>query len=479
MVDMAIQRLKAGDNARRTELENTRQEIETDKAAHEERKRQAAKKSFYHFGTLPVEIATNIFSLALEDHAFLVVLAQVCQDWRRIVLSTPALWTTLSLSRKQPAAKAKIWAERSRGFLKELHIRTGDAKTIWALSALKFLPLDSLRCLTIDEADLAEISEHLPVMSPSFIANLETFWATNFPVNSPATARLYEEPEIRWQCFVAKKIAVNWYILADHCTNLRHLTCHGWFKPNDLPDLRWLLHSNPNLETLSLSFPENGNAHLIPRPDTEPHNPPTHIDLPHLKEVSFSGAFLPTYDLLSSLQLPQLRTLHLSMCKGLLDPCLQHVLSSGVAASLVELQIKICVIADMDLLLKILRAATLLESFQLQHIAGVGPIVNALSEPTSDGSSPEPTLPCTKLHSVDFSYCADVRDGGIIRLVKARSKSPSTEGSESGDNSVASLQSLIIDGCDYVDPGIIAWLRQQVPSVSCQYTTKKQARWKR
>ena len=91
-------------------------------------------KSTPSIRTLPIELLIVIFTLALaRDHATVVVLAQICQDLRHLVVSTPSLWSTLSLSSNKPLQKAALWTSRNQGLLRGLYIREWDddiAKTL-------------------------------------------------------------------------------------------------------------------------------------------------------------------------------------------------------------------------------------------------------------------------------------------------------------------------------------------------------------
>ena len=107
MVDMALERVKPEDEKRVAEFTALKEQIVQARDAELARRRRKASEEYYHFGKLPLELATAIFASVLEDDpAFVVVLAGVCRPWRDAVLAVPTFWRTLVLSTKEPALVA-------------------------------------------------------------------------------------------------------------------------------------------------------------------------------------------------------------------------------------------------------------------------------------------------------------------------------------------------------------------------------------
>lgn len=479
MVDMALARLATDDSKRRAELQTLRAGVEE---ALKQRQR-LVKKTFYHFGTLPVEIATIVFTFVIEeDHAGVVILAQVCQHWRNIVSATPAFWRTLVLSSRNSrrcAAKVKLWDSRSGGYIRTLRIEDSNPRTVDALATLSADTWQSLESLKLAESGvhilktLSAARDAIPTLvSLELIGPMDAFY-------------FRELQDLRLRRLIVDSTPIEWPSLADRCTELRELVYRGSFGDDGLPDLMWLLHRNDHLETLSLVFFGKPNVAFPSISRTLPEV----IDLPHLSSITLGGSHLNPHRLLSSLSLSRLRSLRLQQVVGTLDITLQHLLHGTALTSLEQLEISHCAVANTGLIVRILHVATGLQSFQLNNTADVAYILETLAQApkpaqSRDGTSPE--LLCPKLTAIDFSRCPDVRDGPLIRLVKARSaisastpatNTPNSEVSQSPQ--VARLRSLVIDGCDNVDSSILPWIRQQIPHVSCQYATKRQASWKR
>ncbi|KAI0697265.1 hypothetical protein BC835DRAFT_1413788 [Cytidiella melzeri] len=474
MVDHAIQRLKSNEGKRR-EFETLRMAIVGDLARKAEEERQLAKKTFQHFGSLPIEIAATIFHLLHEDdHAAVVVLAQICQGWRRIVTSTPALWRTLSLSDKKPVEKAKLWKLRSRGILKELHLR-GGKEVLWALEILNDISLYSLRCLTVTACNWKDITSALPQLTPSIMSNLETV-----ELGEQDTHRWFHNTsKLRLRRLIANATPVDWTNLAECSGQITELS-HAAISEQDVPDLLRLLHRNANLQALELWFV----SRLRRRDEPErplPEELPSQIELSWLTTLSLVGYINASAgQILPRLVLPNLRSLKLERSGNTLDRSLRRLLESKSVSRLESLVINTGHILDQEMLVQLLNAATELNAIHLRWISGLDAVIEALAG--VDSATRETNgagLICPKLTSVDFSRCPDVRDGPIVRLVKARSRSSVLALPEDQSPTIAKLESLAIDGCEKIDPSILPWLRQQVPHVSCKYATKKQAHWKR
>ena len=128
-LELALERIPPEDERRRTELLALREEILASRTEAERKAHEAKSKRMCHFAKLPVELATEIFTLVLEnDPSRVVLLAAVSRSWRNAILATPALWRNLIVPEKNAVRKITLWRERSRNKLTELSIR-GSAQS--------------------------------------------------------------------------------------------------------------------------------------------------------------------------------------------------------------------------------------------------------------------------------------------------------------------------------------------------------------
>ncbi|GJE85796.1 tetratricopeptide repeat protein [Phanerochaete sordida] len=480
MLDLALERVKPEDNKRRTELTTLRSDVEIAQAAHAKLQRQRASKTFYHFGRLPVEIAHTIFSIVVEeDHSQVVILGQVCQDWRRVVVNTPNLWTFLTLSAVNPTVKAALWKTRSKGKLKALCIRSGDAKTVWALHMLESVPLDLIRTLSLNEMDFAVFRRQLPLLSLEVVSKLEKLELHHCP-STMDVDWLHDPPILQLRTLSVKGLTLRWGELAARCTQLTTLHYQGCYHGVYLHDLATFLERNSNLETIEFFAsdiplrPEHSATSMVHKTSS------AEICLHALAKLTLSGPFMNS--LLYKLVCPSLQSLRISRLVGAVDAALDRVLQISPPAALEELIIDRISLLDPATLVRFLRSATSLRVLHLLGMANVDVILEALAGSRGDG------ILCPRLVDLNVSHCPDVRDGPLIRLVKARlprESSPSTpeaaqaEGQPRPAAQPAQLTSLVLDGCLQVTGDILPWLRQNVAHVSCQFATKKQASWKR
>ncbi|OCH94700.1 hypothetical protein OBBRIDRAFT_831531 [Obba rivulosa] len=488
MADLALERLADGDNKHRSELLDLKDQITN---AIEEKEKEASRTAD-HFGKLPLELATLIFSLALSDnHSWVVQLAQVSKSWRATILEAPALWDILVLSHRSPAKKARFWKERSNGRIVELCIREQFHRTPWALDQLRDVSLDTLRKLRIDNFSVSLLRAHIPAFTSEVLRNLNVLDVSRLTSSDPNSLLwLWSEPNMQLQNLVVQNTSVDWPNLAQHVTHLRHFTFQGPLYFNCMPDVLWLLHSNPNLVELKL-FIDNLIEH-----NSSGRDPPDAVRLASLAhlELQIVSRDQTLNNLLLSLELPALRTLRISKQVSSLDASLTHLLHCQSTTLLAELRISRCHFSS-TAMLQLLRSAAALEVLELSHIGGnqANIVLEALATPQQSDSpseeredSPSTTTLCPVLHHLDFSNCPSVTGGPLLRLVKARlqgieenkphdSEVPKTTQSQHA----APISTLIIDGCTAVDADILPWLRSKVSKVSCIYMSKEKARWKR
>ncbi|KAI0344860.1 hypothetical protein BDW22DRAFT_1372282 [Trametopsis cervina] len=482
MINMGIDRLKDSDGKRLSELQTLRTTIENERAARVEQQRLATKKTFYHFGTLPIEIAVSIFSLVVEaDFAFVIVLGQICRDWRGIVVSTPALWSTLSLSTHNPVAKAKLWMTRSQGKLRTLYVMSNQLRVVWALETLRDISLDTLRSIKVWSMSQDVFMKALPQVTPEVLSHLDSVelrmssWDPWFK-NTPA---------FHIRHLASEMTKISWSDISDRSAGLAILDYKGDLWANDIPQILWLLSNNhETMESLSLCLYQT-------LPSIQPlREPPVHVALSKLSSLSLRGAGVLGDLVLAKLTLPNLRSIKLVALHDGLDRSLKHLLDSEVGSRLESFTLGTGQIFEQDTVIQILQAATRLESITLTQMTGIDRIVEALARspdtPTQRPSIGSSGFLCPQLKSVDLSRSVEIREGPIVRMVKARNGSALSTTSHDDEEKaegqavvVARLDSLVIDHCERVDPGILPWLRQQVEHVSCQYATKKQASWKR
>lgn len=481
MIDLALERVKAEDSKRRAELEAQRSDAEAAHAALAEKQRLRASRVFYHFGRLPVEIAHTIFTLVVaEDHARVVVLGQVCRDWRRVVVEMPSLWTHLSLSTVNPTVKAALWKARSKGKLKALCVHSGDAKIMWALQVLETLPPDHLRTLSLAEVNFGAFRRQLPLLSHQVICRLDTL-ELHDPLLSLDLYWLFHPPTLQLRTLVVRGVPIRWGDLAERCEQLTTLSYHGCFNATYLHDLVWLLQRNSDLAVVELIGSENvmSRKYMPFGSVSLSTSSPDQVSLSALTKLSLGGPFLGS-DIFCKLICTNLRSLHISRWIGTIDTALEHALATASPTHLEELIIDRCSLSDPTTLVHFLESAKSLKFLHLLGLTRAAPVFEALGEPRSNG------FLCPQLTHLNVTHSYDLRDGPLLRIVKARlpSESPLTDEAAQDDTThifprPTQLVSLILDGCQSVSADILPWLRQKVPHVSCQFATKRQAKWKR
>ncbi|KAI0778393.1 hypothetical protein BD413DRAFT_601160 [Trametes elegans] len=488
MVDLALERVPSDQSRRMEELVVLRREI----AAAIEAAARHASRTAYHFGKLPVEVATTIFSMVLEeDHAYVVNLAQVCQNWRSISLGTPSFWRTLALGRSRPKRKVKLWRERARDRIHEIAVLETCRDHVSALEELHSIPTNHLRVLRLEGHQIGPVIQAMTFLTPDTAASLHS--VTLLP---PSTERLPlspgEMPELQWRVLkLAHLEPLDYYNIATRSAQLEALSlskcrCSG----ADWPEFLLILHHNQNLAKLELvnfatSYGES------PRVDDLP---PT-IIAPALAEIRVEGADDLANILLPLLARPPLKTFRVSTHRQRLDAALIW-LAASPAATLTTLSIQRSTV-DPNLLINALASAVALESLQLNYLSNVASrVLEALGtkllpndlQTKDQAGSPNsfPVVHCPALRHLDVSHCPDTKARPVIAAVKLRLPEIQSELRDSAQEVIRDklqvvqrLESLVMDGCPDVDPEVLPWLRVAVPSVSCIYMVKKDATWKR
>ncbi|OSX67276.1 hypothetical protein POSPLADRAFT_1042521 [Postia placenta MAD-698-R-SB12] len=476
MINLALERVNADDVRRVTEITTIRDQIQQGL----QQRREHESRAFYHFGKLPLEIATTIFTMvAADDHTRVISLSQVCHNWRAAILGMPRLWSNLILTNKNPVKKAKVWAVRCQGRLIELRLRAGVAPTPWALDELASVPLDCLRALDADNFPIHEIRRRLPTFTDDVLQRLDELNIQHC-ADVRAASWLWRQPSMRIRDLTIAHSIFHWATAAENINQLESFTFRGPVVDTPLSDILAFLRRNPNLRKLALSMMDIPLAN--PGEDEEP------IRLPHLSHLELEYHDFATSRIIPILDIPALSSLHIRGGIHSLDTTLRHLVHSGCAASLLELRIQRCAVSAQSII-ELLRCTPSLETLQLEHVGGsqANKILESLAEPRPHIISEQETLSavlCPSLRTVNFSHCPDIKSGTVLRLVKTRLPTDTltvTEDAsqESRPPPIVPIDTLIIDGCPNIDADILPWLRNKVRVVSCVYMTKKDARWKR
>ncbi|KAI0756798.1 hypothetical protein C8Q80DRAFT_1092009 [Daedaleopsis nitida] len=481
MVELALARVPADQSTRRDELSALQTDINAARDTAAQEATRLASLRAYHFGKLPVEIANTMFSMVLaEEQAYAVTLAQVCKNWRAAILGTPTFWDTLILSDRNPRRKIKTWKERSKNRIRELAILADLSSTPSALDELRTLSMTHLRSLRLDEFPMNVLRSHLPLALADAVADtLEGFTGTV----ASCRGEVYwiaGVPAFRCQVIeLASSRSITWSQLSDRLEHLLSCSITACMNAADgWPHLLWLLHRNQLLEQFDLTSFEPTTYELPSR------ELPSTITVPRLSTLTMA-ATVPDR-LLPLLALPSLKTLQLHSIRQPLSNTLRY-LEDGAVFTLTSLSIE-CAAFDPQLLIRVLAKATALESLRLVAIAdkAANVVLDALARPPTPAPSNPLRVYCPSLRHLDCSKNNDVTGGPLVRLVKLRLQEAEATSAEvdedkaipSGPNT-CSLESLTINDCPLVDPDVLPWLRQSVPSLSVVYMSRKAAGWKR
>ncbi|KAJ2990256.1 hypothetical protein NUW54_g8524 [Trametes sanguinea] len=489
MVELALERVPADQARGREGLISLKEDIDLAREAV----RKLAVQNAYHFGNLPVEIATRIFSMALEEeHTLVLTLAQVCKNWRLTVLGTPAFWGTLVLGKHRPKQKVKLWRQRARDRFSALAILDSFSDTL-ALQELQDVPLDTLRVFRCEGYKLLPLLASISNLSTSVLASLDTLvlqspYTSSYPICAPDT------PELKWRILrFARFVPENLLQIAKRSTHLTSITLDDCPVFSLWSEFLLLLHRNPALTSLELSRLNTPASPQLPEGEA---TLPEVISLPVLEVVTISSCKSLANSLLPRLAAPSLKALLVASHSERLDVCMTW-LAQGPAATLTALSLQRSPV-QVSHLTTALKAATSLQSLQITHLSGVAlAVLELLATPIGaakpfrqgDDARSARRVHCPALRHLNLSHCPDVAASLLIAMVKLRlpetqaAAADSAEATEEAEDtppaSVQPLESLIIDGCPNVDAGVLPWLRAAVPSVSCIYLAKEKARWKR
>ena len=447
MADYALERVKAGDTARRETLLALKQEVIDFTAAI---KRHISRTS-YHFGNLPVEISHEIFSLLVDsDHAFVVTLASVCNTWRSVALASPPFWSTLVLTKKHPAKKARLWIQRSGGRILDLRFVQGCIPDPKLHQYLQGLQWETLRALDT-QVDIVDIVESVW----SKISQLDQLRITD--ANS-AGALLNLLHTVKTRNLEIRGTNLSFREACQILTDCHTLSFHSVPGNCRLSDVIRTISENQDLTALSMSFV--GSFIDDVAPSQSDHRT---LELPKLLQLDLKSN--PSlWGALCSAIMPSLVSLSLSEFV-IIDDHLADFLTRYPTTSLTDLKISRCPTSHPQVT-PLLRASPHLRTVTFEGVPDINEVVEFLAATQPDVAQ---GFPCPLLEKLDLTSCTTLRAGPIVRLIKERAIN--------GD--VATIGTLLIDYCPLIDPEVRDWLGRNVPSFSCIYTRKKDARWKR
>ncbi|KAI0830522.1 hypothetical protein BC628DRAFT_1312537 [Trametes gibbosa] len=500
MAELALERIPSDLRQKRDEMIALRDGVAATQAALA----KLASQRAYHFGNLPLEIASTIFAMVLEDnHAHVIILAQVCKNWRAAIIGTPAFWGILVLGKRHPKRKLKVWLERSRNRIRELAVLEDLEDCPHLLEDLEAVQPDVLRSFRQEDYTRGSLLLQTSLSFRSVIPSLHQLTlhartAQNFMVDVISTGSL------EWQVLKLTNIILAFgFDFADRLSRLEHLSLNHCSFGSTWDGFLKLLLNNPRLTVLNF-VTLNPNYDRRPDWDQPEEEVPLTIPMPHLTNIHIDDTEQLANVLLPRLDAPSLSSIYISLHQQRLDSCLSW-LATGPAAKLTTLAIQRSPVT-VHLLISVLMAAPCLETLQLTHVCNTAQkLLTKLATPleistpqirrtilgstnTTEEHVPMFRILCPALRNLDVSHCPDVLTWPLTALVKLRLPETQSLAAPAGDPEeeakgtippVQPLQSLVIDGCSQVDPDVLPWLRAAVPFVSCIYLTKKNARWRR
>ncbi|KAF8073746.1 hypothetical protein FPV67DRAFT_1479108 [Lyophyllum atratum] len=494
MANMALERVKSTNMARRSEISKLRDEILEAQQAEEKRKRAAQNQ----FEKLPIELVVEIFRLAISSNEELIDILRVCRYWRNVAWHAPSLWETLVLTPKSPARKLLLWTKRSKGRIRELEIRAGVASHIdWPFQEIKDLPWDKLRVCKAVSWDVVGYLEKHGLVTHAFEA-LETLEMSEERTSQRRTSAslfpLLQTTGIHSLSFSNSRFS--WKQLSAHLTTLTMLSVR--YCSDDPEDLLPTLEANPGLETLIIQ------DHFL---QTWPANTAL-VALPHLKHLEFYGNWASR--LLEVITTPALEVLKVKGSRDALDRAFNALTAALIPTNLTHLTVDSSPVAPASLI-RLLKHAPALIHLEITHLSkGPNAVVEALAgtpSPSSPGKHQSPKavpsagyghILCPSLTSLNLSHSPDVRTGPLVRLVRARlppKPTPATDDAASAPPELdasaiivdepepapakgARILSLELDECEQIDGQWLQWFRDNVSEVKCKFNLKKKAVWK-
>ncbi|KAH0586239.1 hypothetical protein H2248_007491 [Termitomyces sp. 'cryptogamus'] len=485
MADLAFSRIKQSSTKRRDEILKLRDDILRAQFAEAERQRLMRNQ----FEKLPVELLSEVFRYALfDDTAALIRVLRVCSYWRNVAWTTPALWDTLILTPKFPVRKLSLWLNRSKGMIRELHIRADVAThPDWPFPDLANIGWDRIRVLSAVSWDPAQYIDKRKLGNGT-LSCLEELVMIEERIcrrrASPGLFLLLQNAGLHSLSF--SKSELSWKEVSENLTNLTSLSVQSGTK--DPQYLVQALEANPGLVTVKILDHFNYIC-----------SAQSPLRLSHLTHLELTGSWAPS--LLESLVAPNLKTLIIKASSHTLNLAFKRMIANEGAANLTHLVIDRCSI-DSSVINYFLQNAEHLTHLQLNSLSKcANTVMDALAgsiSPSKGKPTPTPVVMftdtnrapilCPALTHIDVSQSQDVLTGPLIRLVKLRiSGAAATWEGASGINDnpdlalppkCARIKSLNLDQCSQIDAAWLPWLRQNVQIVSCVYETKQKSHWR-
>jgi F-box/TPR repeat protein Pof3 len=472
MVDCAIPRLPDTGDERKRELEGVRQQA----VQRLDLARSYESRTTCHLARLPIELLTEVLDYLLaEDWTRVATFGLVCKHWRSVALTTPHFWNTLVLTPRNPVKKIRLWHERSNGRIKSLIIRPEAFESFpleETLTDLRNALSGPIKMLDVPTPYFAFILEFVMPQLPDKLFGLEQLviraglegWHSSSHIDEFFDSA--RERRLQSLTFYDTPLPIS-MSYSPPCDTLRALSIYG-FVAFRFADLNTMLRHSPLLERLILDLSPLAHVHLSDEMVTmQP------LELPHLVHLELANIKGIVYNWLSA---PNLRILRMDTLANFVSIAMPYITTDG-ECSLTEVQFRRC-FWPLTASKFLLDACLHLEKLELNQLGNVdiNDVVETLALPAEPGA--RPSLPSLK--HLDFSNNAKLRTGPLIRLIKSRLPSPSTDGTgTSADpraSEVAPIQSLIVDGCDMIEADALPWFRRVVKVFSCVYMTKKQAK---
>ncbi|KAI0260249.1 hypothetical protein BC834DRAFT_973626 [Gloeopeniophorella convolvens] len=444
-----------------------------------------------------------------------VSISHVCRRWREVALARPSLWHSLTLPvpGKNALVKLREWRKRAAERITELTVpkSKSDGKFFFApmpahpedvatndaiIAELGTLDRARINALYLQDVDLDMFFSAMAMRDGTYsvLETLDTLhiaYATTYPRFSrfePNRYNAYPWPALRELSLTGS--GCNWEALAERAQNLVSFECR-LPPPDGVPSgtVRQFLQANSKLEKLVI---EGTLGHIFSNVEGAPET----LTLAHLRHLEIIG-IAPRLRLTQNLNLPSLEVLRLTQLPDAQDT--MQDLVNNVETSfggLVELRLDRCSVAPRTIAQALVQAPEL-KTLQLAAVLGVNAIAEALTMPLKECSrffpsvdmipnAPDLPILCPALEALDLSGSSDLKTGPVVRTVKNRITlaSSSDQGKyrlsgQSEDQHVARIQVLKLDDCAGIEAEVLPWLRRSVPTLSCQYMSKKKASWKR
>ncbi|KZS88407.1 hypothetical protein SISNIDRAFT_490202 [Sistotremastrum niveocremeum HHB9708] len=446
MVDLALAHTPPSSQDKiRTSLLTFKSKIETEQNEITDLVAQTA----CYITRLPTEILLEVFLRLVEDEEATtpvqMIIGGVCKSWRSIVLDNNRLWTKLTVSRRAPIRRAKLWNQYSAGRLKEVHITPGVPAATLEKVFEQFddsIP-ENLQIIKISDSwTHRKLVESLgPRFRPlvlHFVGNQGVFdhHVTEINMDLSRLRELHTE-------------AIHLGI-PENLTTLRHLQILAvpWCESQDLESL---LRNNVDLENVSVAqYDLSINIEAF--------------ELPNLRHLQLQGPLVRSLKLFRS---PALQSL-------VLDPdgpsrCLSiEILGmQPFPSSLSTLRLR-TTIYEHKRVIELLRQLTQLKVLALtQNSCQMGEVVDAIARENL----------CPSLEYLDLSSSFNLSGEPCIRLVQARmpekAVAPDQPKDDSRHPSWCNIRTLLLDDNLRIEPAHAEWLRKKVKHFRCVYESRK------